>query len=226
MSSPQILTGMERGILERGQVEITTSGFLMGSPIPQRRKFYVDVYIHPIEFFAISTETTPREAAIMALSDLKALLELAVPKDLLPYETYVMSFCKYCNRERGELCLRHRSVMEVPIGNDSNNEYRYLFDLYYTVGANIIIGLNFEVGRWQLNGAVIVNKVEGRAIGGALRVVRPSGRVFTYKLKPGKPSSVAYIILRTINFIDDVLTCLNGEEREECKWWYIYPKVW
>ena len=215
------------GILKSGDVEIKTSGSLTGSPYPERRKFYVDISLSR-EFFLIPPSAHPLTAAEMALKELKSLLELAIVKNLPPFSEYVSSFCKYChiNGDNVEYCLRHQTVLDVPIGNESNWDYVYNFELYHTSKGNYIVKLNFEIGQgWKLNGALIVDKWNEKAAG-AIRVIRPSGKIFTYRLHH-EPSSAAYILHQTAEFLGNIIDCINDSDSHDfCKYWFIYPKVY
>ena len=174
----------------RHMVEIITSGELIHSPLPERRKFNVKMSSkvkHPLKLLEEIAEV------------LSSVLNYAV-SPLPPFKEYAFSFCKYCNRERGELCLRHRTVIEAPIGNESNWEYKYAFDMYSIPHADIV-KFHFELGSgWVIDGAVVYHYNE-RPANGAIRVIRPNGKAFTYRLKPGKPSSAAYIIRKIMNFL-------------------------
>lgn len=207
---------MPWGILESGSVVIQTSGSLVNSPYPHRRKFYVDITASG-GFFKISRYRQPVDAAVMVLNDLKELLELAIPRNMPPFNEYV-SYCKYCHD--GKYCLRHQSIIDIPIGNESNWGYSYEFELYRTINGNIV-KMNFKIGQgWQVNGAVVIN---GKA-SGAIRIIRPSGKAFTYRLHDG-PSSAAYLVQQIVGFINNITNCLtDANSHEYCQYWYIYPK--
>ena len=176
-------------ITQEAQVEIITEGSLIHSPLPERRNFMVKIRSgskHPLKLLEEIAET----------------LSYAVPP-LPPFREYV-AFCKYCSKERDELCLRHRTVIEAPIGNESNWEYYYAFDVYTTPHADIV-KFHFELGSgWVIDGA-ITYYYDDREPHGAIRVVRPSGKVFTYRLKPG-PSSAAYIIRKIADFLNRIVS--------------------
>ena len=167
------------------RVEIVTSGDLIHSPYPERRRFNIKVASNlkrPLSW----VETIAEE------------LDGMTPP-LPPLREYALSFCKYC-RERGELCLRHRSIEEVPIGNESNLDYYYSFERYSGHNGSFIIKVHFELGTgWVVDGAIVY--APGELKSGAFRVVRPSGKAFTYRLKPGKPSSAWYIIDKIASFL-------------------------
>lgn len=214
---------MPWGVLRSGYVSIKTTGSLVNSPHPERRKFYIDISAGG-SYFTISPYRRPMEAAVSVLNELKELLELAIPHDLPPFNEYI-KFCKYCHVGSDDVkyCLRHQSIVDAPIGNVSNLDYNYNFEIFKTINGEIV-KLNFEIGKgWQVNGAVVVDKCYEKPISGSIRVKRPSGIVFTYKLHDG-PSTAAYLIQQIIDFINNITNCLTDASHEYCQYWYIYPK--
>ena len=170
------------------RVEIVTSGELIHSPYPERRKLNIKV-------------TSNLRRPIKLLEEIAEELSYMVPT-LPSLKTYAFSFCSHCDKERGVLCLRHRTVSEVPIDIESNLEYVYYFEVY-TRDCRRIIKMHFGVGvGWVVDGAIAYDYCNGPTpISGAFKVVRPSGKVFTYKLRPGKVSSAWYIVNKIVNFL-------------------------
>ena len=212
-------------------VKIATSGINTGSPYENRRKFYIEIEAAG-NYFTVLPYMSVYAMAYDILTEFKELLQAAIPGKLPHFLEYVSSFCKYCvyDRERDiiRLCLRHQSIINMPIGNTSNNYYSYIFHIVKRPEKPTIVKLHYLIGTgWQIDGAITVDKWDNNVIRGAIRAIRPSGVVFTYRLRPGKPSSAAYIISQTINFINNITQCLDetSSKPSYCKWWYIYPKI-
>lgn len=216
------------GITEIGEIKIQTSGSLTGSPYPHRRKFFIDISADG-GYFVVSKEARPLDAAVSVLNDLKELLELAIPKGMPSFNEYVASFCKFCrvSSDGVNYCFRHQTVLDMPIGNVSNLDYAYNFEIFHVEKGYHIVKLHFEIGLgWQVDGAIIVDKCYEKPISGAIRVKRPSGKMFTYKLHNG-PSSAAYILQQVVDFINNIIDCItDANSHDFCKYWYVYPKIY
>ena len=175
------------------EITIITNGTKIHSPYPERRRFNIIIKSgskHPLGLI---------EDIYRDLRDLHYVV------GRLPnYDDYVFSFCKYCDREHHRYCLRHRSVIEAPIGNESNWDYVYQFEIFPYRHFNII-KMHFEVGAkdWIIDGAVVYYYDE-RKPHGAFRIIRPSGKIYTYRLKP-KPSSAWYIIDKITSFLQRIV---------------------
>ena len=65
-----------------------------------------------------------------------------------------------------------------------------------------IVKMHFNIGAsgWVVDGAIVYYYDE-RKPHGVIRVIRPSGKTFIYRLRPDQPSSAAYIISDVIDFL-------------------------